>query len=79
VALLAEGLSCASLARVLGVCPGTISRWLARASRHARAFSDEHDRIRQLFEMQFDEISARPASQRGCPWVFNGIEVSTRY
>ena len=44
--LLVEGLSCASLARTLGVCPGTISRWLARASRHARAFSDEHDRIR---------------------------------
>jgi hypothetical protein len=78
-ALIAEGLSCASLARVLGVCPGTISRWLARASRHARAFGDEHDRIRSPMEVQFDEISARPANQPGSPWVFNGIEVSTRY
>jgi IS1 family transposase len=78
-ALLAEGLSCASLARILDVCPGTISRWLARASKHARAFADEHDRIRKPVEMQFDEISARPANQPGSPWIFNGIEVSTRY
>jgi hypothetical protein len=42
--LLVEGLSSASLARVLGVCPGTISRWIKRASRHARAFADEHNR-----------------------------------
>jgi len=63
----------------MGVCPATISRWLARASRHARAFGDEHDRIRKPVEMQFDEISARPANQPGSPWVFNGIEVSTRY
>jgi hypothetical protein len=61
------------------VCPGTISRWLARASNHARAFADEHDRISTPFEMQFDEISARPASESGSPWIFNGIEVSSRY
>lgn len=78
-ALMTEGLSCASLARSLRVCPGTISRWLARASKHARAFSGEHDRIDVPFEMQFDEISARPANQRGSPWVFNGIEVASRY
>ena len=77
--LLSEGLSCASLARVLGVSPSTISRWLRRASVHARAFADEHDRIRSPVELQFDEISARPAFQRKSPWVFNGIEVSSRY
>jgi hypothetical protein len=77
--LLSEGLSCASLARTLQVCPGTISRWLERAARHARAFGDEHDRIRSPVEMQFDEISARPANQPRSPWVFNGIEVSTRF
>ena len=63
----------------MGVCPGTISRWLARASGHARAFGDEHDRIDAPFEMQLDEISARPANQPGSPWIFNGIEVSSRY
>jgi transposase-like protein len=42
-----EGLSCASLARSLRVCPATITRWLARAAKHARAFSEEHDRIAQ--------------------------------
>ena len=78
-ALLSEGLSCASLARVFDVCPATISRWLVRASKHARSFADEHDRIRSPFEVQLDEISARPANQPGSPWVFNGIEVSSRY
>ncbi len=77
--LLSEGLSCAALARILGVAPSTISRWLRRASAHARAFADEHDRIREPVEMQFDEISARPATQSKCPWVFNGLEVASRY
>ncbi len=76
--LLSEGLSCAAIARVLDVAPGTISRWLARASKHAREFADTFDRITPT-EMQFDEISARPANQPGSPWIFNGIEVSTRF
>jgi transposase-like protein len=59
--LFTEGLSCASLVRSLHVSPGTITRWLARASQHARAFGEEHDRIEDLVELQLDEISARPA------------------
>jgi transposase-like protein len=76
--LLSEGLSCAAIARLLDVAPGTISRWLARASKHAHEFADSFDRITPK-EMQFDEISARPANHPGSPWIFNGIEVSTRY
>jgi transposase-like protein len=56
--LLTEGLSAASLSRALGVCPATISRWLARASKHAGAFSDEHDAVEEPLELQFDELSA---------------------
>jgi transposase-like protein len=77
--LLGEGLSCASLSRALGVCPGTISRWLERAAKHARSFAEEFDRVADPVELQFDEISARPANQPGCPWVFNAIEVSSRF
>lgn len=77
--LLAEGLSAASLPRVLGVCPATISRWLRRAAAHAGAVSDEHDAVEEPLELQFDELSARPASEPRSPWIFTGIEVSTRY
>ncbi len=64
--LLSEGLSCAALARILGIAPSMISRWLQRASAHARVFAEEDDRIRVPVEMQFDEISARPAAQSKC-------------
>ena len=79
VALLSEGMSCAGLARALDVCPGTISRWLERAAKHARTFGEEFDRVPDPVELQLDEISARPASQPASPWIFNAIEVSTRY
>jgi hypothetical protein len=61
-ALLTEGLSFASLARTLHVWPNTISRWLAHAAMHARAFGDVYDRIDHPLEFQLDEISARPAT-----------------
>lgn len=78
-ALLAEGLSSAALARALSVAPATITRWLGRAAAHARSFADEHDRVERPFELQFDEISGRPASEPRSPWIYNGIEVSSRY
>jgi hypothetical protein len=77
--LLSEGMSCASLARTLHVCPATITRWLARAAKHARAFGEEHDRVDVPTELQLDEISARPASQPRSPWIFNALEVGSRY
>jgi transposase-like protein len=77
--LLTEGLSAASLSRALRVCPATISRWLARASKHAGAFAEQHDEIDAPFELQFDELSARPASQPKSPWIFTGIEVASRF
>jgi hypothetical protein len=49
------------------VCPGTITRWLARAAKHTQAFSEQFDRIRDPVEFQFDEISARPANHPGLP------------
>lgn len=77
--LLAEGLSLAALARALDVSPATISRWLDRASEHALAFSDEHGHVEEATELQFDELSARPAAEASSPWVFTGIEVGTRF
>jgi hypothetical protein len=77
--LISEGMSCASLARTLHMCPATISRWLARAAKHARAFGEEHDRVDVPTELQLDEISARPASQPRSPWIFNALEVGSRY
>jgi IS1 family transposase len=77
--LLTEGLSAASLSRALGVCPATILRWLARASKHAGAFGDEHDAVGDPLELQFDELSARPASEPRSPWIFTGIEVASRF
>src|SRR5207247_7335104 len=50
-----------------------------RAPGHVRAFGDEHDRIDAPIEMQLDEISARPPNQPASPWIFNAIEVSSRY
>ena len=77
--LLTEGMSVASLSRALGVWPNTISRWLACASKHAASFGDEHDSVGEPHELQLDEISARPANQPRSPWIFNGIEVWSRY
>jgi hypothetical protein len=56
------------------VCPATITRWLARAAKHARAFGEEHDRVDVPTELQLDEISARPASQPRSPWIVNALE-----
>jgi hypothetical protein len=66
-------------ARTLNVGPGTISRWLARAGGHAKSFSEEHDHIEAPVELQLDEMSARPVNRPGSPWVFNCIEVASRY
>jgi transposase-like protein len=74
--LLGEGLSRAALSRTLDVCPGTISRWLERAARHARTFGEEFDRVADPVELQLDELAARPAIQTGTPWIFNFGELS---
>jgi transposase-like protein len=78
-ALVTEGLSPSALTSALGVSTGTVYRWLARASKHADAFSEEHDNIEAPLELQFDGLCSRPAYEHGGQWIFSGIEVWSRF
>jgi hypothetical protein len=67
------------MARTLAVSPATVRRWLERARKHARAFGEEHDRVEDPSELQFDELSGRSAKESRSPWIFNALEVASRY
>ena len=40
IQMAAEGMSKAQIARVVGISPQTVARWLERAARHAALFRD---------------------------------------
>jgi hypothetical protein len=78
MALMVEGVTQAGIARSLGLCTSTLSRWLDRASRHARAFEEEHVRIDDPVELQVDELRSYGAAREERTWVFNAVEVWSR-
>ena len=77
-ALQVEGLPQASIARALGSSPGTISRWLEKASQRVREFEAEHLHVDDPVEIQIDELKAFGAGDRDRTWLFSGIEVWSR-
>jgi transposase-like protein/IS1 family transposase len=78
IALFAEGVSQASIARARGLSPSTVSRWLGRAAEHTRAFEDEHLAVSDPVEIQIDEVKSYGAAREQRAWIFNAIEVWSR-
>ena len=75
---LCEGASLAAVARCLGVATSTVSRWIERAARHARAWEEEHLVVKNPVELQLDELHSYGAAREVRSWVYNSIEVWTR-
>lgn len=75
---LVDGVSPAVVARTEQLSPGTVSRWRARAARHAWRFTDEHLRLDKPVELQFDELKGYGASAEADTWGYNSLEVGTR-
>ena len=68
----------AAIARVLHVAPGTVSRWLAKASTQARAFHSKHVQMPDPVEFQLDELAYKGAGPARNAWAFSGMEVWSR-
>ena len=78
MSLAVEGVPQAAIARSQGLSVSTVSRWLARAARHARAYEEEHVRIDDPVEIQLDEVRSYGAAREHRAWVYNAIEVWSR-
>jgi IS1 family transposase len=73
-----EGSSHAAIARVNDVSPGTVSRWLARASEYARKFTDATVRDVTPDELQADEVRTVGPSRNDRHFVFCVLAVGAR-
>ncbi len=76
--LFVEGVSPTVIARSERICPSTVGRWRARASRHAHGFVVEHLQLDDPTELQFDELKSLGAGHEGGMWVYSAIEVWSR-
>ncbi len=73
-----EGASKATIARVLGVSPATVGRWIERAACHARRFHDVLVRDMTSSELQADELRGYGPSRDKRLYVFNVLDVDSR-
>ncbi|MBL8802904.1 MAG: helix-turn-helix domain-containing protein [Planctomycetes bacterium] len=78
IALLAEGVSQAAIARARGLSPSTVSRWISRAAEHSRAFEEAHLVVDEPTEVQLDELRSGGAGREQRTWVFNSLAVWSR-
>lgn len=74
-----EGVSATAIARVLGVATSTVIRWLEKAGRHAREFSDANTLIESPVELQLDEVDAHGVRRASGAWCFHALEVWSRF
>jgi AcrR family transcriptional regulator len=74
-----EGMTATAIARALGVSPSTVTRWLEKAGRHAREFSDEHGQVGEPEELQLDEIKSYGIGPARDSWCYSAVEVSSRF
>ena len=75
----AEGMTSTAIARVMGVAPSTVTRWIEKAGRHAQAFSDEHGQIEEPTELQLDELKSYGIGEARDTWCYSAIEVGSRF
>ena len=73
-----EGMSIAGIARVLGVHPTTVRRWLEKAGAHAKRCSEEHLVVDGPEEVQIDELRVGGIQAAEGTWAWNVIEVTSR-
>jgi transposase-like protein len=74
-----EGMTASAIARVLRISVSTVTRWLEKAGRHAQAFSDEHDEVREPVELQLDELKSYGIAEAEDAWCYSGVEVWSRF
>ena len=77
-AMSVEGLSKSAIARIKGITWNTVARWLQRAARAARRFSDRLLKGYVLAELQADEIRTFVDTKKRVLWVLTAIEVWSR-
>ncbi len=78
IALATEGNTRAGVARALGLSPGTVARWIEKASAHAQAFNELKVQKVEPVELQSDELKVL-LSQKSRPlWAYTAIEVWSR-
>lgn len=68
----------AAIARCQRVPTSTISRWVARAAWHTRAWEQEHLAVQRPVELQLDELRSYGAAREARSWVYNALEICTR-
>ena len=73
-----EGVSKASIARIMGIAWNTVARWLRRAAGAARRFNDRMTRGYEVRELQADELRTLIDRKSCATWVFSVIEVWSR-
>ena len=74
----AEGMTKAAIARVVGLSPSTVTRWLSRAAEHARKFHDAHASLEEAPEVQLDELTCQGTGAARQAWAYSAVEVSSR-
>ncbi|MCC7011342.1 MAG: hypothetical protein IT454_02170 [Planctomycetes bacterium] len=78
IALSTEGVPQASIARARLLSQSTVSRWIAKAALHARAFEDKYLVVDDPTELQVDELKSYGAAREQRTWIFNAVEVWSR-
>ena len=73
-----EGMSIAGIARVLGVHPTTVRRWLEKAGAHVERFSEEYLVVDEPEEVQLDELRVGGIQEAEGTWAWSAIEVMSR-
>ena len=74
-----EGMTKAAIARVLKVSPSTVTRWLAKAGKHAEEFHQENVRLPEAVEVQLDELRCKGTGEAKNAWAYSGVEVWSRF
>ncbi len=78
IALSTEGNTRVGISRALGLSPGTVSRWIEKASAHAQAFNEVNvDKVEPV-EFQSDELKVLVSKKSRPLWAYTSIEVWSR-
>ena len=78
IALSTEGNTRAGVARALGLSPGTVARWIEKASAHAQAFNELKVQKVEPVELRSDELKVLAGNKSRPIWAYTAVEVWSR-
>ncbi len=78
IAMSTEGMSKSGIARVAGISPQTVTRWIERGAAHATRFRDKAIRNVEPVEVQVDELRTFVGGKDQTSWIYTSIEVWSR-